>query len=129
MRESSSDAVIDRQVEVYMKAKRMAKDRRRSGVNTRPSHAMGGAGGDWQPSPADEQATMSSATRDLVSRAVQSHYLFSDVDKPALKAVMRATVRRTTRVGEDVIVEGQYGDHFYVITKGAFQASNKEEGS
>ncbi len=67
------------------------------------------------------------AAVERIRTAVASNMLFRNLDEAQLAEVVSVMVERAVPAGEDVIVEGEEGDYFYVIDSGAFDVYRSGE--
>jgi CRP-like cAMP-binding protein len=110
---ASSSSVIDRQLEILMKAKQKKSKRKSLGAVAKPEWAL-----------AATQAEMSDSVLRSIVTTFRGHFLMADLADDVLHAFSKAMVRRQVAAGEVVMREGEEGDYFYCVERGEFVCTN-----
>lgn len=103
----------------HMQVRKAAPGRRREGVS---AEAMKGGDENWKPpvyeKSADERQQLSDIIR--TSRDGKLHMLFGIVPKDTFEKIVDAMFAKHIAAGENVIVQGDVGDYFYIVKSGDF---------
>lgn len=69
-----------------------------------------------------------SEQRHRIETSISENFLFKNLDEDQYKDVVDAMTEKLVSVGEDVIVQGDIGDYFYVVEEGTFHVYLSKDG-